>query len=223
MGPALQAMQEDDTQNPAMLWVREGEAQWTLRSGHVAKSCADCHGEIGNMRGVAARYPAMSDPLGRPLALGGRINQCRQSQQQAPPFAAESRELLALESALVHQSRGMAMSPAPDPRLAAFVERGQSRYFQRLGQLNLSCAHCHDRHAGARLGGSLIPQAHPIGYPAYRLEWQTMGSLQRRLRNCMNGVRAQAFAFGSQELVELELYLAWRAKGMLLEKPSVRP
>ena len=95
MGPALQAMQEDDTQNPAMLWVREGEAQWTLRSGHVAKSCADCHGEIGNMRGVAARYPAMSDPLGRPLALGGRINQCRQSQQQAPPFAAESRELLA--------------------------------------------------------------------------------------------------------------------------------
>jgi sulfur-oxidizing protein SoxA len=50
-----------------------------------------------------------------------------------------------------------------------------------------------------------------------------MGSLQRRLRNCMSGVRAQLFAYGSPELVELEAYLASMARGMPLESPAVRP
>ena len=43
--------------------------------------------------------------------------------------------------------------------------------------------------------------AHPTGYPLYRLEWQDVGSLQRRLRNCMSGMRAEPFAFGSPEHV----------------------
>jgi sulfur-oxidizing protein SoxA len=87
----------------------------------------------------------------------------------------------------------------------------------------LSCAQCHDANAGNKLGSSVIPQAHPMGYPVYRLEWQAMGSLQRRLRNCMNGVRAEPFAYGANELVELELYLNARAKGMPSETPGVRP
>ena len=49
---------------------------------------------------------------------------------------------------------------------------------QREGQLNLSCANCHDDNWDKRLAGSPIPQAHPTGYPIYRLEWQTLGSLQ---------------------------------------------
>jgi sulfur-oxidizing protein SoxA len=47
--------------------------------------------------------------------------------------------------------------------------------------------------------------------------------LQRRLRNCMTGVRAEPHAFGSLEHVELELYLQSRAAGMALETPAVRP
>ena len=65
------------------------------------------------------------------------------------------------------------------------------------GQLNLSCAQCHDDNWGKRLAGSVIPQAHPNGYPIYRLEWQSVGSLQRRLRNCIFGMRAEPFAFGA--------------------------
>lgn len=94
---------------------------------------------------------------------------------------------------------------------------------QRIGQLNLACAQCHDERWGQRLGSSVIPQAHPIGYPIYRLEWQGPGSLQRRLRSCMNGVRAELYAYGAQELVELELYLASRDRGMAVETPAVRP
>ena len=59
--------------------------------------------------------------------------------------------------------------------------------------------------------------------PGNRLECRALRSLQRRLRNCMNGLRAEPFAYGAQELVELELYLAPRANGMPGETPGVRP
>ena len=39
----------------------------------------------------------------------------------------------------------------------------------------------------------------------------------------MTGVRAEPFALGSKEIVELELFLMWRARGMLMETPGVRP
>jgi sulfur-oxidizing protein SoxA len=94
---------------------------------------------------------------------------------------------------------------------------------RRQGQLNLSCANCHDDNWDKRLAGSAITQAHPTGYPLYRLEWQSLGSLQRRLRACIFGIRAQPYDFGSPELVEMELYLMSRARDMPIETPAVRP
>jgi sulfur-oxidizing protein SoxA len=93
----------------------------------------------------------------------------------------------------------------------------------RQGQLNLSCGQCHDNNRGNHLAGNVVPQAHPTGYPIYRLEWQSLGSLQRRLRNCMIGLRAEPYAYGAPEYVDMELYLMWRARGMKMETPGVRP
>ena len=224
MSPSTQAMQRDDTQNPGMLWVKDGEALWARKAGQSEKSCLTCHAAAASsMRGVAARYPAIGELSQRPVTLSQRINLCRQNHQHAQALPHESQDLLSLESYVAIQSRGLPVTPPADLRLEPFVQRGQQLYSRRLGQLNLSCAQCHDQLAGQRLGSSPIPQAHPTGYPVYRLEWQGMGSLQRRLRNCMTGVRAEPYAYGAQELVELELYLAERAKGMLLEAPGVRP
>ena len=136
---------------------------------------------------------------------------------------AGSRALLSLEAFVAMQSRGLPIAPPDDPRLEPWRERGRQWFEKRIGQLNFSCAQCHADNAGQRLGGSVIPEAHPTGYPIYRLEWQDMGSLQRRLRGCMSGVRAEPFPFGSIEMTELELYLARRAAGMRIETPAVRP
>ncbi|MFS2035179.1 sulfur oxidation c-type cytochrome SoxA [Polaromonas sp. CT11-55] len=224
MGAATQAMQKDDALNPGMLWVQDGEALWKQPAGASGKACVSCHAAAqSSMRGVAARYPAFDAGLGRPLTLGQRINQCRQQHQQAAPLRPESQELLGLEAYVALQSRGLPLAPPDDARLEPFRQRGQQLFMQRIGQLNLSCAQCHDGLPGKRLAGSLIPEAHPTGYPVYRLEWQAMGSLQRRLRGCMSGVRAEPFSYGAQELLELELYLKTRAKGMVMEAPGVRP
>ena len=175
------------------------------------------------MRAVATRYPAWDEALRRPVDLATRIALCRERHQQLPPLQPEHGELLALEAFVGMQSRGLAIAPASDARLAPFLARGEAAYHQRMGQLELSCAQCHDERAGGHLGAALIPQGHATGYPIYRLEWQALGSLQRRIRGCMTGVRAEPYAYSSVEMTELELYLAQRAMGMPLETPAVRP
>jgi sulfur-oxidizing protein SoxA len=224
MAEATRAMQDDDMSNPGMLGVLAGERLWSEPAGARGKSCASCHQEADlSMRGVAARYPAFDEASSRPVDLAGRINLCRQTKQEAEPFARESEDLVALTAYVGNQSRGMPITPPSDARLTPFRETGKKLFETRTGQLDLSCASCHDDHWDKRLGGSPITQAHPTGYPIYRLEWQSLGSLQRRMRNCMVGVRAEPYAFGSQEFIALELYLNTRAAGMTIETPGVRP
>ncbi|MCC7348403.1 MAG: sulfur oxidation c-type cytochrome SoxA [Variibacter sp.] len=224
MSRETQAMQQDDSANPGMLWVGDGEVLWNVKAGRANRACADCHGDARqSMRGVAARYPAFDARAERPIDLVQRIDQCRQERQQAPSLRPEGKEALALAAFVANQSRGLPMAPPDDPRLEPFRANGRALYNTRIGQLNFSCANCHDDNWGKRLGGSIIPQAYGNGYPVYRLEWQTLGSLQRRLRNCMTGMRAEPFAYGAPEFVDLELYLATRARGLAMETPAVRP
>ncbi len=62
MGGETRAMQDDDSANPGMLFVLDGEALWRRKEGDAAKSCADCHGDaIASMSGAAAlREPGTS-------------------------------------------------------------------------------------------------------------------------------------------------------------------
>ena len=224
MSRETRAMQDEDATNPGMLWVLDGEALWNRKAGAAGRACADCHGDArASMRGVAARYPAFDSSRARPVSLEQRINLCRTGRQKAAPLAYESKELLALSAYVARQSRGLPISIVIDARSKPFLEAGREAFHRRQGQLNLACAQCHDDNWGKRLAGSVIPQAHPTGYPLYRLEWQGLGSLERRLRNCLTGIRAQPPDFGAAELVDLELFLMWRARGMKIETPAVRP
>ena len=222
MSPETRAMQDDEALNPATFWVMDGQTLWNTPAGNKNTSCAQCHGDAaGSMKGVAASFPKIVNHT--LLSLEGQINMCRQNKQEAAPLSLESKPLLSLASYLGHASKGMPITVERTSNNAVDLDAGQRLFEQRIGQLNLSCAQCHAERAGLKLGGNLIPEAHPTGYPIYRLEWQTVGSLQRRLRNCMTGVRAEPYALGAKELVQLELFLMWRARGMPLETPGVRP
>jgi len=210
MSRETRAMQDDEATGPAVLWLLDGEALW----GKLG--CASCHGDAkSSMRGVAARYPALVD--GKPVNLEQRIR------HKAPSLGYESRDLLALAAFVARQSRGMPVDVQMNEKTRPFIEAGRAFFHRRQGQLDLACAQCHDDNWGKKLAGSTIPQAHPTGYPVYRLEWQALGSLARRFRNCLTGMRAELYPPGAPELVELELYLMWRARGMKLDAPGVRP
>jgi sulfur-oxidizing protein SoxA len=220
-GADVRAMQTDDVANPGFLWVDRGDKSWRDAGG--GKSCASCHGDAAtSMRGVAAHYPAFDRTAGEIVDLEARINACRVRHQGAKPLERESDELLALTAYVAYQSRGMPMAASIDGPAQATFERGRAFYTTRHGQMNLSCAQCHEGNWGKRLYAETISQGHGNAFPAYRLEWQTLGSLQRRIRACLFGVRAEMPRPGAPELTDVELYLAWRAQGLALEAPGVR-
>lgn len=215
-GPVSRAMQDDDAENPAFLWIEQGRGLWT------DAGCAGCHGAVETLRGVAARYPAVT--AAGVMTLAQRVNECRTARQHVRPWDNESEEMLALTALIGLQSRGLPVAidtSAPEAKAAA--EEGRALFHLRQGQLNLACASCHDDLAGRRLGGAVIPQGHPNAYPIYRLDWQALGSLERRLRQCVSGMRAAPLAPESRELGVLEFFLAIRSTGLKIETPGVRP
>jgi sulfur-oxidizing protein SoxA len=217
LSPELRALQDDPSRHPGWLWADEGDALW--RRGE--RSCQSCHGDIAGMAGVAARYPAVAAD-GALLNLEGRIERCRTEQQGEAAFGYESEPLLSLTAAIALRSRGMPVQVRVDGAAAPFLEQGRRFYETRQGQLNLACGQCHDDNAGRRLRGDVISNGLGTGYPAYRLEWNGLGSLHRRLRACSLGVRATEFPLGSAEYLALELFLAARARGMPVEAPGLR-
>jgi L-cysteine S-thiosulfotransferase len=220
-GADVRAMQADDLANPGFLWVDRGEKSW--QDATAGPSCASCHGDASkSMRGVAARYPAYDAAMGTVLDLEARINDCRVRRQKLAPLLRESDDLLGLSAYVAHQSRGMPMAASIDGPARATFLRGRDFYLTRHGQMNLSCAQCHDQNWGKRLYAETISQGHGNAFPAYKLEWQSLGSLQRRIRACMFGIRAEMPAYGAPELTDVELFLAWRGQGLAVEAPGVR-
>ena len=212
-GADARALQADEFANPGMLWVARGEKLWSEPAGVSGKSCADCHADAAkSMKGVAARV----------VNLEGRIENCRTENQQARAFEPESQGLLSLSAYVAYQSRGMPIAIAETPELLSSVQRGRAIYHRRMGQMNLSCSQCHDDLWGRKLAAETVSQGHPNGFPAYRLSWESVGSLARRIRACYSGVRAEMPEYGSPDLLDLQAYLAWRAQGLGIEAPGVR-
>jgi sulfur-oxidizing protein SoxA len=217
--PETQALQLDDFANPGFLWVDRGERLFADPAAN-GTACISCHANA--LPGVAASYPAFDVQTGSVLNLEGRINQCRVRHQGETELAYESEALLSLAAYVAYQSRGMASSvDTSGPAADAYAAGAQ--YFQtRRGQFNLSCQQCHTENWGKRLRGDTLSQGHGNGFPAYRLEWQGMGSLHRRLRDCDTGVRAEPLPYGDPLYIAVELYLAARSNGLELESPAIR-
>jgi sulfur-oxidizing protein SoxA len=174
------------------------------------------------MRSVATRYPAWVAALGRVINLEQQINRCRVERLKASALPYESEDLLALTAFLSHQAEGLPIRVRVDGPAAASFARGKAFFYQRRGQLNLSCANCHEQHVGARLHGEIINQGQTNGFPIYRELWQTMGSTHRMFAWCNEAVRAEPYPPGAQEYVDLELFERWRGRGLSIETPAVR-
>ena len=221
--PETQAMQDDEFENPGMLAVQDGEAEWKKVEGAAGKSCASCHGDATqSMKGIAVTYPKFEPKRGKLANIEHRINMCRTDNMKAPELKWESKPLLGLTAYVEYQSRGMPINVKVDGPAAPFFAKGKEFYETRRGQMDVACAHCHVNNAGLNIGVENLSQGQSNGYPTYRLKWQSFGSLHRRFEGCNQEVRAATYPRGSDEYTNLELYVAWRGNGLKSEAPSVR-
>ena len=227
LSPQLQALQADAQRNPVGLWLERGQGLWQAQ-------CMACHGAMDRLKGSVASFPRLNMDGKTLVNLEDQILRCQQRGAAASPAsgasALESDSVLSLSAALHQAAKGERIQVAPSPTATpehtalwqARLSSGERLYQTRMGRMNLACMHCHDGKVGAQMRVDTISQAHPTGFPIYRMAWQTLGSLDRRLRACYSGVQAPIPIAGSAELRDLELYLKVRANGMLLDGPSIR-
>ncbi|MBC2859522.1 MULTISPECIES: sulfur oxidation c-type cytochrome SoxA [unclassified Stappia] len=219
-----QDLELDDFNNPGFLMVEQGEALWSTVEGSAGKSCESCHGDASeSMKGVRASMPKWSEAAGKPMALEQYVNACRTERMGADAWKWESDQMLGMTAYVGLQSRGMPVAldlKAGD--MQSWWDKGKEIYYTRSGQLDLACASCHESNYGNYIRADHLSQGQSNGFPTYRLKWQKMGSLHRRLKGCMADVRAEPYDVGSDEFVALETYLAWRGTGLSVETPAVR-
>lgn len=219
----LRRMQSDASLNPVQLWLDQGNKLWGTSSQNGA--CFACHGEVQKMKAVAIRYPQWSDKKQGLVNLEDQILTCTQ-RTPAPQTSLEHPDVLALSAVLHQASVGLSYQLQPTPshqdNWQMALTAGAQQFTTRMGRMNLACTHCHDQLVGKQMRADVISPGHPTGFPIFKMSWQSMGSIDRRLRACFSGVQADIPAPGSQALRQLELFMKVRAQGLPMDGPALR-
>lgn len=217
-----QALEMDDFENPSFPAVEVAAELWNTADGAAGKSCADCHGDVESLKGVRAAMPKWNEEAGEIWSMENYINECRTERMQAEAWKWDKEPLNGMVGLIGLQSRGMPVNVDISGPAAEWFERGKEIYYTRYGQLELSCANCHEDNYGNMIRADHLSQGQTNGFPTYRLKNTKLNSIHGRFRGCIRDTRAETFSVGSEELRALELYVAWRGTGLSVETPSVR-
>ncbi|MGX0877168.1 sulfur-oxidizing protein SoxA [Roseovarius sp. MBR-154] len=222
-GIETRAMQADDFDNPGMIFVEDAMASWDTAEGEAGKSCASCHGDVEeSMKGVRAVYPKWNEDAGEVRTLEMQVNACRTENMKAEPLKYTGTEMTSMLALISSVSRGMPVNVATVGPVAETWEAGKELYYTRTGQLELSCANCHEDNYGRMIRADHLSQGQINGFPVYRLKNTKLNAVHARFEGCVRDTRAETFSPGSPEFVALELYVASRGNGLSVEGPSVR-
>ena len=215
-------MQMDDFSNPGMVFADQGADLWNKKDGTADKSCADCHNGIESMKGVRASMPKVNADANQLWSLENYINNCRTERMGAEPWEWSSGPMEAMTLAISLQSRGEKVNVAIDGPAKPYWEKGKEIYYTRYGQLELSCANCHEDHYGDMIRADHLSQGQINGFPVFRNNGSGVNSIHERFFGCIRDTRAEPFKQGSDEFRALELYVASRGNGLPVEGASVR-
>jgi sulfur-oxidizing protein SoxA len=220
-GTETRAMQIDDFDNPGMIFVDKGEDSWNAVEGTEGKSCASCHDASEDMAGVRPVYPKFNETAGEVRTLEMQVNDCRENQMGADKWKYTGGDMANMTALLASVSRGMPVNVAIDGPVQSTWDEGKELYYARTGQLELSCANCHEDF-GNMIRADHLSQGQINGFPTYRLKNTKLNSVHARFKGCVRDTRAETYKPGSSEFVALELYVASRGNGLSVEGPSVR-
>nr|WP_147124239.1 sulfur oxidation c-type cytochrome SoxA [Shimia ponticola] len=215
-----QALQIDDFDNPAFVFIDKAMDSFNA-AGPNGASCASCHeGGPEEFAGFTASMPKVMD--GKLTTTEDFLNAHRADTQEAEPWKWSGGDMQGMVALLGLQSRGMPVNVAIDGDAAPYWEQGKEIYYTRYGQLELSCANCHEDNYGMMIRADHLSQGQINGFPTYRLKQAKLISRHNRFRGCIRDTRAHTFAEGSDEFRALELYVMSRSNGLSVETPAVR-
>lgn len=217
-----QALQMDDFDNPGMIFVDQARDMFAEEMGANGESCASCHESPEELRGVRATYPKWDAERGEVQTVEMQVNECVTERMGMEPLGYTSGGMTSMVALISSVSRGMPVDVAIDGPVQSTWEKGKEIYYTRYGQLELSCASCHEQNYGNMIRADHLSQGQINGFPTYRLKNAKLNAVHDRFKGCVRDTRAETFSPGSEEFIALELYLASRGNGLSVEGPSVR-
>ncbi len=221
---STRALQTDSFENGGMLGVEQGEEIWNTVEGTEGKSCASCHDDAAvSMASVGALFPKWHEESGKPINVELQINDCRVNNMGAEAYKFDKGGQKPLTAFIKHQSHGQPVTvDLTEGDMHQWWDKGKELYYRRTGQLNLSCASCHEKNNGKYIRADHLSQGNVNGFPTYRLKQGNLISLHNRFRGCIRDTRAEYPAAFSDDLMALEVYTTWRSQGLSVETPAVR-
>jgi len=217
-----QALEMDDFDNPSFVFVDVALDLWDKVDGTAGKACSSCHADgPEEFAGLTTGMPRV-DKDGNLETLTDVINGMRTNEMGAEAWKYSGSDMAAMMSLIGLQSRGMPVNVAIDGAAAPYWEKGKELYYTRVGQLDMACSNCHEDNYNVMIRADHLSQGQSNGFPTYRLKNAKMNTIQARFKGCMKNIRAEPFGQGSDEFKALELYVASRGNGLIVETPSVR-
>jgi thiosulfate dehydrogenase len=113
----LSGLADEFTKKDAERWdkeymsvVQKGRQLFTSAElGTNGVACAQCHPNAANTH--PETYPKFQQQLGRVIGLREMINWCLQQPLEGKPLALDDPKMIALESYITYERRGVALSP----------------------------------------------------------------------------------------------------------------
>lgn len=200
--------------------LEAGKRLWE-RKFRNARSLAGCFPNGG--RRVAATYPQFDARVKRVVTLEMAVNQCLKSHGEALWEPADPATMGAAVAYARSLAAGRKLAVRMAPGADKPFEEGRRLHATRMGQRNYACASCHVQGAGKRFGeAALSPALGQVNaYPVIRRGAAV--TLHARMRECLELMGAAPFPAGSDELNNIEFYLAWVANGLPLAPNAWRP
>jgi len=217
-----QAIQADDFDNPGFIFVDQAMAEFNTVMGSQGNSCASCH-TTGDFEMTRSTYPQWDEEAGTVQTVEMQIIECQTDRMgMDEPYGYDSQQMRNMSALVASEGRGQVVNVEIDGPAQSTWEQGREMYYTRYGQLELSCANCHEQNYGNNIRADHLSQGQINGFPTYRLKQANLVSVHNRFRGCIRDTRAETYSVGSPEFVALELYVMSRSNGLTIEGPAVR-
>jgi len=175
---------------------------------------------------IAGDYPKFDDKKGKVITLSGAINDCLKANGQKT-WNMKKGKMADLEAYFAAKSKEAGKKvhiTIPSKEAAEAYERGKKYYYSQRGYLKLSCATCHVQGAGNRVRREVLSPllGHTTHFPVYRLKWQGLGTLERRIKGCEKNQGEHPHKPGSPWMSEMLYFMAYMSNGLPVDGPDIR-
>ena len=201
--------------------VYEGEDLYNKKytNGEIFKSCFPNPAIVGD-------YPYFDDNRNEVVTLTTAINECLVENGEKA-WNPKKGKLAKLEAYFAYETRDAGKKldiKIPSKAAEDAYKRGKEYYYTQRGYLKLSCASCHVQGSGQRVRNEKLSPflGQVTHFPVYRLKWQGLGTLERRMSGCVKDAGQVPPKADSKEMKELLYFMAYMSAGMSVDGPDIR-